>query len=342
MRLLEKLGADSTESRVFPKIYGARNRDPQILQNSTSGGIFSAFTKVIIENGGYVCGAVFDNEYRVIHTVANNIEQCRKMCGAKYVQSELGGALDEIVRLMANGRTVLFVGTPCQVAGVKNIAELKKLSDKLITVDIICHGVPSPGIFREHIQAIEKSYGKVLSYSFRDKKKGWRGQNVTIRTESGIVPDDDAKVFTKLYFNSLIIRPSCFSCQFASVDRSGDITIGDFWGIEGENPEYDDNKGISEILINTDKGLGLFHAIGGDVEYFEVKSTSYIQPNMKSPTEQSVVAGDFWKQYKKHGFACTKKFLRSLRQRILCRKVIRKIKYLIEKGFSSVIAPLWR
>lgn len=144
---------------------------------------------------------------------------------------------------------------------MKKVVSIKSNDDKLITIDIVCHGVPSPGIFKQHVSYIENKYGKIKSYLFRDKQKGWRGQNITITTETGVVPDEDAKLFSSLYFNSLIIRPSCFECPFSSIVREGDITISDYWGIAKENEAFDDNRGVSTVMINSEKGNILFDTI---------------------------------------------------------------------------------
>lgn len=222
------------ENVIKPIVYGARIKDNKILENSTSGGLFTAVSDLIIKNGGVVCGAIYDSNYEVKHVITNSKDIRDKMRGAKYVQSDMGNVISEILSNLKENRVVLFSGTPCQVVAVKNVAKAKKLDSNLITMDIICHGVPSPQVFKKHIELIEQKYGLIKSYLFRDKKKGWRGQNVTIITEKGVVPDKDAKIFTSLYFNSLIIRPSCFECPFSSVKREGDISIGDFWGISKE------------------------------------------------------------------------------------------------------------
>ncbi len=306
-------------------VYGVRIKDSGILKKSTSGGIFTALSDRIIEDGGVVCGAVFTSDYEVKHVVSNSKKTRDNMRGAKYVQSNMKDAIPDIIKSLENKYTVLFTGTPCEVSAIKKIAAIKKLDKRLITVDIICHGVPSPNLFKEHISMITKKYGTVKAYIFRDKKKGWRGQNVTVITERGFVPDEDAKLFSLLYFNSLIIRPSCHNCKFASIKREGDITIGDFWGISHENTAYDDNVGISQVIINTEKGKQLFDKVKKDIEFFEVMSDSYIQPNMIEPTHRSIVADTFWKTYKRKGIEGGKKILRTLKYRMIPYRIWNKI-----------------
>jgi len=306
-------------------VYGVRIKDSGILKKSTSGGIFTALSDRIIEDGGVVCGAVFTSDYEVKHVVSNSKKIRDNMRGAKYVQSNMKDAIPDIIKSLENKCMVLFTGTPCEVSAIKKIAAIKKLDKRLITVDIICHGVPSPNLFKEHISMITKKYGTVKAYIFREKKKGWRGQNVTVITERGFVPDEDAKLFSSLYFNSLIIRPSCHNCKFASIKREGDITIGDFWGISHENTAYDDNVGISQVIINTEKGKQLFDKVKKDIEFFEVMSDSYIQPNMIKPTQRSIIADTFWKTYKRKGIEGGKKILRTLKYRMIPYRIWNKI-----------------
>lgn len=318
---------ESEEKKEFREVYGIRVKDDDILYKSTSGGFFSILSDIILENDGYVCGAVFDSNYRVVHIVTNKSYERNKMRGAKYVQSNMGEVLPTLIKLIKMGNKVLFVGTPCQVTALKNILNLKKINmDSLITVDIICHGVPSPGLFEEHIKDIISQHGEIKEYLFRSKKIGWRGQNVIIETVSGMVPDNEAKVFSKLYFNSLISRPCCANCKFASLKRCGDFTIGDFWGIQNENPYYDDNKGVSMVMINSEKASIEFEKIKNYAEYFKVVSNNYIQPNMIHPTEESKLKKMFWKKYEKKGFSCSEKFLKLEPSLMLVVRAINKLK----------------
>lgn len=312
-------------------VYGARIKDVAILHESTSGGLFTAFSDTIIENGGFVCGAVYSPGIEVKHVITNQKQIRDEMRGAKYVQSNLGNVIRDVTNHLNSGDSVLFVGTPCQVSALKKFVSTKSNDDKLITIDIVCHGVPSPGIFKQHVSYIENKYGKITSYLFRDKQKGWRGQNVTITTETGVVPDEDAKLFSSLYFSSLITRPSCYECPFSSVEREGDITISDFWGIAKENSRYDDNRGVSTVMINSDKGNELFDSIKDKIDYFEVNSYSYIQPNMERPTERNLVADSFWKAYRKKGFGGAKSFLKNLKYRMLPYRIKNKLCRLIQK-----------
>lgn len=315
----------------FPIVLGVRNKDEYVLKQSTSGGFFTAVSDLFLENGDSVCGVVFSDDFKAVHVLTNEKKVRDKMRGAKYVQSSLGNIFEEIEQLLSVNKKVLFVGTPCQVVGLKNYICQKKTNEiNLFTIDIICHGVPSPKVFRDHIRFIEQKYGEIIDYSFRDKEVGWRGQNVTITTNQCRVPDKIAKSYSDLYFNSLIIRPSCYKCQFSTLKREGDITIGDFWGINEENIKFDDNKGISEVLINSEKGLALFEMCKEKLEHFEVRSQSYIQPNMLYPTEKHFATEWFWHRYSHEGFASYRSIWCRLKLRTFINKIRRKLGKIVD------------
>ncbi|MBQ2986546.1 MAG: Coenzyme F420 hydrogenase/dehydrogenase, beta subunit C-terminal domain [Tyzzerella sp.] len=321
--------------KKFPIVFGVRNKDEAVLKQSTSGGFFTAVSDLFLENGDSVCGVVFSEDYEAIHVLTNEKKARDKMRGAKYVQSSLGNIFEGIERLLADNKKVLFIGTPCQVVGLKNYICQKKINEiNLFTIDIICHGVPSPAVFREHIRFIEQKYGKIINYSFRDKEVGWRGQNVTIKTNQGRVPQKIAKSYSNLYFNSLIIRPSCHKCQFSTLKRKGDITIGDFWRINEENSKFNDNKGVSEVLINSEKGLALFEMCKEKLEHFKVSSQSYIQPNMLCPTEKHFATEWFWHRYLLEGFTRYRSIWCKLKLKTVISKIRRKLCKVM--GFEKV------
>lgn len=315
------------------EVLGARVYNKDVLSQSTSGGIFTVLSDYVFENSGYVCGAIFDDSFNVVHVCTDDVKIRDKMRGAKYVQSDLNSIYYEIERALKNRRLVLFTGTPCQVAGIRNAMKAKHLdNDLLITVDLVCHGVPSPGVFHDSLKSIMKRYGEIENYRFRDKSKGWRGQNVTISTKSGVqIPESKQSEFAKLYFESLITRPSCFQCRYKSISRISDITIGDFWGIEIVNKKYDDNKGLSLVLINTIRGQKLIEELSGRIESFQVLSELYQQENLKGQIDQNVLSGFFWKKYVRNGYSVVPSILRLNSAVKFCKKVIIKSKMLLRK-----------
>lgn len=287
-----------------PKVYGAKIKDFSVRSESTSGGVFSALSGNIIKKGGTVYGAAFDNNMNVTHMRAENILECGKFRGSKYVQSSLSRLFVQIEKDLKNNLFVLFSGTPCQCDGLSHYLDFKKTNcERLVLCDIVCHGVPSPKIWRDYIKSIEQK-GKITNYKFRDKNSGWHGANIRVDYDDGSneINTLTVKSFTTLYFAHYITRPSCEKCLYTNFDRCSDITIGDFWGIEKVNPEFDDNKGVSLVLLNTLKGEMIFSEIKDNLDYFESNTNDCIQEQLRKPPKTARRRKAFWSNYSSHGF----------------------------------------
>lgn len=253
------------------KAFAAVNRDEKQLMLSASGGVFSAIATKILKEGGVVFGATlsFDNGYANPHHIGiESIDDLPKLQGSKYVQSKIGDTYRQAKRYLLEGRKVLFSGTPCQIDGLYGY--LKKDYDSLITVDVICHGVPNEILFNGYLQEERKkrSVEVITGYAFRDKRKGW-GMNARIdyirkngKKKSDFIPARLAS-YNTFFLDGDIYRENCYFCVYAKKNRSSDLTIGDYWGIEVEHPEiigkdkFDERKGISCILANTEKGVNV-------------------------------------------------------------------------------------
>lgn len=235
-----------------PKCYAGYASDDIRLNRSSSGGAFAAFSNTVLKKDGYVSGVVFDEQFRACHIVSNDPSDIMRMRGAKYVQSNTGNVFRKIEQLLIQNKMVLFTGVSCQVAGLKSY--LGKEYDNLICIDIICHGVPSPGIFQKYLKEI--GIDKIRDIQFRDKSHcGWRNSNLHIGLETKSINQSlNENSYTSAFLNGVINRQCCAECQFQKIPRQGDISIGDFWGIEYCDPELDDDKGISVILANSEKG----------------------------------------------------------------------------------------
>lgn len=284
------------------EIVAAKNKDNSVRASSSSGGVFSSLFKYVIENDGAVYGAQFDEQFVVKHARATTIEECETFKGAKYVQSDMNDIYTLVKNDLSQDKQVLFSGTPCQIAGLKSFLKNRN-TDALITCDIICHGVPSPLIWKEYLNVV-KSKNKIVGVTFRDKSNGWHHSELRIDREDGtyISENHSENVFSTLYFNSYIVRPSCAVCPYARIERVGDITIGDFWGIENSIPEFDDDKGTSLVLANTDKGMAILKKIMPDLE---IRTTDYqhcLQPNLKAPSKLSGDREKVWRKYYTKGF----------------------------------------
>lgn len=246
------------------QVYAAINKDEAVRMRSSSGGMFYALAKWTIEQGGVVLGARFDDKWDVIHDYSETIEGIEPFMRSKYVQSRIGDTFKQTKEFLKKGRQVLFVGTPCQIGGLH--AYLGKDYENLIMVDFICHGVPSPGVWRKYLKE-EVQGNKVLDINFRDKRDGWNGlQCITITTTK---TKEREKQFDNAYFKGFIdnvyLRSSCYDCQFKQLHRVSDITMADYWGIQDFCPQMDDNKGTSAVFIHSAKGEQVLNQLSDDI-----------------------------------------------------------------------------
>lgn len=260
------LGYSKTHTRGnVPDTYGAKNKDDAIRLRSSSGGIFYLFAKKIFDLGGVVVGASFDREYKVVHTIISDVNDIGKIMGSKYLQSECGTIYHSVRKYLQNGKIVLFTGTPCQIAALKKY--LDKEYDSLICLDIVCHGVPSPKVWERYLDFLSLNSEKIKSVSFRDKDTGWKNYNIKITGEIGNVVSEinHTNVYMRGFVNDLYLRKSCYDCQYKGEASMADVTLGDFWGIHKLDKEFDDDKGVSLIMIRTYKGEEVFHSIKDEI-----------------------------------------------------------------------------
>jgi coenzyme F420-reducing hydrogenase beta subunit len=244
---------------TFQKAYAAWCLDEKKRTESTSGGIFNVLSDNILKGEGYVVGASFNEDFYLAHTIATCREESRSFCGSKYLQSDTRGIYLKIRRLLEKGETIMFSGLPCQVDALKRFLP-EKLHENLITCELLCHGVPSPGIFADYIKYLENKYNKkIISYNFRSKKRGWNVRHIEIDFE-----DSRKRIYKYKYFpfhswfgKHLSLRNSCFFCQYRTIYRNADITLGDFWGVKKIIPDIQTNLGVSLVYINTLKGANI-------------------------------------------------------------------------------------
>lgn len=313
------------------KIYAVKHKDQEILFKSSSGGAFTALSDYVLANNGVVYGASFDKSFKVIHSRAINKEDRNLMRGSKYVQSFLGNCFIKVKKDLEENKLVLFTGTPCACAGLNNY--LNKEYQNLFICDIICHGVPSPKIFKDYIHFISNK--KIISeLNFRSKKAGWRGYNIYLKKNNKeILNNSNSKSFLDLFSNVGLLRPSCHNCKFCNFNRPSDITIADFWGIEKCKPHMDDNKGVSLILLNSIKGQTLFNNIKDNVYYEESNKDECLQHNLIKPSLISPIREKVFLDYEKKGYVYIAKkytaygFIYRLKRKIkvLIKKILIKI-----------------
>lgn len=289
-----------------PGVYAVKHEAEEVRFSSTSGGMFTAFSDEILSCGGVIYGVGFDDKLVVCHQRAVDKDQRDNFRGSKYVQSELRQSFFGVKSDLRSGRKVLFTGTPCQVAGLRKYLNQSGVNTaNLILCDIVCHGTPSPLIFAEYLRICEsKSNKKIVNHICRSKVEGWHAH-----TEMNIFIDrqEDYKSFLSqlyknIFYSYLALRPSCHSCKYTSLRRPSDITIADFWDVDKTIPEFDDNKGVSLVLINTAKGQELFNKVKDRIVFKQSNTDACLQPNLKEPTKPSPKRDEFWQDYQASGF----------------------------------------
>lgn len=245
------------DTREPLQVLAAINKDDEVRQKSSSGGIFHLLAEKTIREGGVVFGARFDENWQVVIDYAEDMAGVEAFMGSKYVQARMENAYVDAKRFLNEGRKVLFSGTPCQVAGLHKF--LRKPYDNLLSVDLICHGVPSPKVWRAYLEEVVKQGQSISCVEFRNKEKGWKkfsfflSYNGVGKTVSMLSPFTENH-YMKAFLSDIILRPSCYECKARGCSSQSDITIADFWGIETLLPEMDDDKGTSLVLVNTNAG----------------------------------------------------------------------------------------
>ena len=238
-----------------PIAYAIINKNEEIRLQSSSGGVFTSIVETVIKQNGIVFGAKFDSDFNVIHGYTDSIEGLFDFRGSKYVQSAIGDSYKDCKNFLEKGRQVLFSGTPCQIAGLQSF--LGKNYDNLLLVDIICHGVPSPLLWTEYKKNLEKKFAsRIVKTAFRRKDYGWKQFSlaVTFGNASEYCNTLRQDSYLKLFLKDVCLRESCYNCKYKTAKRIADITIADFWGIQNEYPELDDDKGTSFVITHSDKG----------------------------------------------------------------------------------------
>lgn len=248
---------NAKEEKKEQHAYIFQNTNDEIRRESTSGGAFTAIAEYIIKNNGIVYGAIFDENYKVIHTGIDKIEELYKFRNSKYVQSEIGNCYSEVEQNLNNDRIVCFSGTSCQIEGLKNY--LGKDYEKLLLVDVVCRAVPSPLIWKKYLNLRQKEYKNISKIMFRDKYYGYKYSNLSIYNKDNDKKQEyhkgvDSDPYLRAFFSNICDRPSCYDCKFKKLHRESDITIWDCFDVEKYNKEFDDDKGTNRILTHTKKG----------------------------------------------------------------------------------------
>lgn len=287
-----------------PEAYAVRHRDMHEVETSRSGAAFIAISNWIINHRGSVYGVGYGSHFHVMHKRAITKEQRNEFKGSKYVQSDMSGIFKQVKNDLRAGIPVLFSGTPCQTSGLNSYIG-KKLRNNLYLVDIICHGVPSPYIWEDYLNYLEKKQNsEISSANFRDKQMfGWKSHKETFIFNNNNGEKVTPKYFTFSFYQHIIFRHSCEKCCFCNIRRPSDITLGDFWGWEKTDPEINrDDKGVSLVLCNTEKGQKLFEAAKHELDVIPAKIENCMQPNLSHPSGIHPLRNRFEKAYLQKGF----------------------------------------
>ncbi len=275
-----------------PEFIAVQNREKEILNSSSSGGLFMALCQAFLEEHGVVYGATWDDNLQVYHTKAQSIEECRKFNGSKYVISNLGNTYGEIKDMLRQGIRIFFAGTPCQVAGLYTfLYDTDKVN--LTTCDLICHGVPSQTIFNDYLCELSKMYGsKVVKVDFKNKEINWRNPLLKIQFENGEIHSEPIwqSSYGRLYHSRFSVMEACNHCKYATMPRTSDITIGDFWGYQEKKHNLGNEKsGISVGVVNTDKGLKILSKLNSYADICKISLNEAMQRHLeKSATAPPV------------------------------------------------------
>ena len=287
-----------------PAFYAVRHRDPAVRRASTSGGAFTALSDAVLSRGGAVAGAVMTPDFQVRHVLAFDTAGRDAMRGSKYVQSDPSGLFPEVKERLRAGREVLFSGTPCQTAAL--YAFLGDGAEKLTTVDFICHGAPSPQVFLSYLREQEKRRGAaVVQVRCRDQQRGCVPMRIGLDFADGsaYLEDCDHDPYFRLFLSGILNRRACAACPFTRVRRGSDLTIADNWRFAAIAPEWDDNTGVSTLLVNTPRGAALLREAAAELEIKPCTLRDVDQHYLHRPGGMHPDRDLFFRAWRRRGFA---------------------------------------
>lgn len=313
--------------RTQQQYHAARHNDQAVLERSTSGGVFGALAAHTIAEGGVVFGAVMDDVLHVRHAMAQTPEELLPMHGSKYIPSDVSAVYPALETALREGRPVLFTGIPCQVAAMRRWVEQRCLPDgQLTTLDVLCHSLSSPLIWREYVQNVESHYNdRIQSIAFRSKKIGWskRAMHVVLQDHGDVSAEQNRRLnYFNLWESQCMNRPSCHSCPFAAAHRMGDFTAGDFVGVEQVSWPHPAEEGVSVLLTNTDRARELLPNL--PLTVMSVERKQCLQQSLDYAAAPPRDRDAFWRTYREGGFdLLVKKYgHHSLEKKIIYRIIV--------------------
>lgn len=284
------------------EVYAGRIKNRKILKNSSSGGAFTAISDLFLSRGDAIICAVYDyTEKEMTFRLITTSNERNEAMGSKYMQSKPGKIFKEASEWLKINpdKCLLFVGMGCQADGFRKYAELTGIRNRVFIVDIICHGSPSPLIWKKYAEYLEQYHNGRIDYlTFKDKRNGWNSPMAFVK-----INGHEIKIspYVVVFYSCCALRPSCHVCPYATIERESDITIGDFWHIEDTIPDFYDPAGNSVFLVHTNQGKDLFEKLKPVIDYRESNAIQCRQPNLESPTPVSEKRQLFWEDFERQG-----------------------------------------
>lgn len=304
--------------------YIAINKDEKVRMASRSGGVFTAISDVVLDNGGVVYGVKMSNEMEAIHSRATTKLERDAFRGSKYVRSDMTKVIEQVQADLRNSLTVLFTGTPCQVASIKKLCEGIE-GGELICIDIVCHGTPKRECWEKYKEYLEKHYhGLMETFDFRNKRSfGWKSHVETFVING---KTHASREYTDLFYQHLLFPKGCFNCKFKRLQREGDISLADAWGNSKDNM-LTDNKGVNLVLINTKIGTELFSRCSRKLDYKLCNIEEYMQPPLKENFSVPKNYDEFWRNIKTMSW---EKLYRRYTSTPYWKRLMRKLRYMVK------------
>ena len=339
------------------QVLAAKNIDTRERLSSSSGGIFIGLAREVLRQGGVVFGAVYDEKWQAVVTYTETVDGVRPMMGSKYMQARVATAYCDCEIFLKRGRLVLFTGSPCQIAGLRTFLRGKSY-ERLIAVDFLCHGAPSPGVWRRYLRETLRdkavagttetkhsvrlpsiSVSSIEGIEFRNKDYGWKKYSLVVRLKSASGHGQDAVLLSDIYHDNaymrgflsdIYLRPSCYGCVFKNGRSHSDITIGDFWGIDRVISDFDDDKGVSIVIVNTDKGEHLFRRVATETRPASVADASPCNGGFNEHLRPHRGRNEFFRRYRS-GNESVETIVNSLLHVSFPRRVLRKMKRMLRR-----------
>ena len=323
---------NSIDEKKNTHIYAAKAKDKSVLYNSSSGGMFTVLSDLFLENGDAIVSCVYSDENDAVEfSFIDSKSKRDEARGSKYIQAEIGNSFARIVDWLIEHpeKNMLVVGTGCQIAGIDLVLKEKKLRDRVLLVDLICHGAASSRLWKDYIYKIKSKMGDNLTYiTFKNKKNGWENPSAFVKIQDKEV---SIKPYVDWFYMGWILRESCYNCPYTKIDRNSDITIGDFWGIQNSIPEFYDTQGVSLVITHNSEGERIFSKLKSVIDFCESDRESCLQPRLLFPEKRPKDRDLFWKDMNQKGLEyCEVKYYeyhkKTLKEKlkIIIKKLLRK------------------